>query len=80
MTNTPCPDCTAAARRPWHAFTGGCRGCCARAASRSPQFAAARKAGVVDHPYRRLLAQFDLTHEAVREAAAADFASRERAA
>ena len=69
---TQCRDCAQAARRKWHGFSAGCRGCCARAAGRSPQFAAARKAGVVDHQYRRLLDQFGLTHGEVKAAVAAD--------
>lgn len=69
---TTCTDCAVAAARAWHGFTQGCRGCCARAAGRSPQFAAARKAGVVDHQYRRLLDQVGLTHDEVKAAVAAD--------
>lgn len=69
---TDCKACTAAATRVSHEFIAGCRGCCARAAARSPQFAAVRKAGVQDQAYRRLLAQFGLDHATVRAAAAAD--------
>jgi hypothetical protein len=70
-----CPACTTAAQRVSHEFHAGCRGCCARAAGRSPQFAAARKAGVIDRPYRLLLEQFGLDHETVKAAVAADRAS-----
>ncbi len=73
-----CHACSAAAVRISHEFIAGCRGCCARAAARSPQFAAVRKAGVQDHAYRRLLAQFGLDHEAVKAAAAADKQSASR--
>jgi hypothetical protein len=57
----------------------GCRRCCARAAARAPQFAAARKSGAVDRPYRALLDQFGLTHDEVKAAAAADALGRETA-
>jgi hypothetical protein len=70
-----CPACEKAAQRVSHEFQANCRGCCARAAGRSPQFAAARKAGVIDHQYRRLLDQFGLSHESVKAAVAADKAS-----
>lgn len=70
-----CPACAEAAQRESHLFQMGCRNCCARAAARSPQFAAARKAGVLDHQYRRLLQQFGLTHDQVKAAAALDKAS-----
>jgi len=49
-----------------------CRGCCARAAARMPQYREAQKAGVQTHAYRRLLDQFGLTHAEVRAAAQAD--------
>jgi hypothetical protein len=68
----PCPDCTRAAAEPWHGFRNGCRGCCARAAARSPHFARVKAAGQQDRPYRALLAQFGLDHETVKAAAAAD--------
>lgn len=74
-----CIDCTTAAARPWHGFTGGCRGCCARAASRSPQFDTARRTGRVERPYRALLEQFGLTHDEVKAAAAADQHGKEPA-
>lgn len=67
-----CTDCITATQREWHGFTQGCRGCCARAASRSPQFAKARRDGSQDRAYRALLEQFGLTHEQVRDAAAND--------
>lgn len=67
-----CSACERAATRVSHEFQAGCRGCCARSIGRSPQFAAARKAGIVDHQYRRLLDQFGLTHDQVKAAVAAD--------
>lgn len=73
---TACPDCTAAAAAPWHGFTNGCRGCCARAAARSPHFARVKAAGQQDRPYRALLEQFGLTHSDVKAAAAADVEGR----
>lgn len=72
-----CPDCKDAAERPHHGFHAGCSGCRARSAARTPHYRRARESGVQDRPYRLLLHQFDLTHEQVRAAAAADFASRE---
>ena len=77
--SSDCPSCTEAAQQVSHAFHAGCRGCCARAAARSPQFAAARKAGVLDRPYRALLDQFGLTHDEVRAAHQADMLGKEPA-
>lgn len=68
-----CTDCTTARERDWWGFTGGCRGCCARAASRTPHWRRVRDNGMQqDRQYRQLLAQFELTHEEVRAAAAVD--------
>lgn len=67
-----CKDCLAAASKRHHGFTGGCVGCCARSIARGKHFARVRKAGVLDGDYRALLAQFKLTHEQVKAAAAAD--------
>ena len=64
-----------AAKRVWGGFMANCRGCCARAAARMPQFREAQKAGVQTHAYRRLLQQFGLTHDAVLAAAQADKAN-----
>jgi hypothetical protein len=69
---TACRACEKAAKRPSHEFSADCRGCCARAAARMPQYREAQKAGVQTHAYRRLLGQFGLTHDAVRAAAQAD--------
>lgn len=71
-----CFDCLAAASGPHHGFTGGCVGCCARAASRSPHFRRVRDAGKRDARYLGLLQQFKLSHDQVKAAAAADFALR----
>lgn len=75
-----CEDCTAAATKVWGGFTNGCRGCCARALSRGPQFAAVRSRQNPEtrRAYRAALAQFQLTHDQVREAHAADFEGRDR--
>lgn len=67
-----CHHCTESATMLCHGFTAGCRGCCARAAARSPHYRRVRDAGMLDGPYRMLLAQFDLTHEQVKAAAQAD--------
>jgi hypothetical protein len=74
-----CPDCTAAAERDWHGFVNGCRGCCARAAARSPHFRRVRDAGAQDRAYRQLLEQFALSHEDVKAAAAVDALGKEPA-
>lgn len=75
-----CDDCQAAANGVHHGFTGGCVGCCARAASRSPQFFDARQSGRQDLKYRNLLHQFGLTHDQVKAAFEADhFNHKERA-
>ena len=71
-----CDNCTSAAQRLWHGFTGGCKGCCARAAARSPQAFEARKAGKQTQPYRSLRAQFSQTHDDVKAAPAADVDNR----
>ena len=67
-----CPNCAAAANTLHHGFTAACKDCCARAAARSPHSRRVRDAGMLDGPYRMLLAQFDLTHEQVKAAAQAD--------
>jgi hypothetical protein len=71
-----CPDCTTAAEHAHHGFRAGCIGCCARAAARSPQYRKARDSGVQHRDYRRLLEQFGLSHQQVRDAAAADAMGR----
>lgn len=71
-----CDNCTRAATEPWHGFTAGCPGCCARSVARSPQFHAVRKSGMQDRRYRALLEQMGTTHDAVKAAAAADVASK----
>lgn len=72
-SQTACNDCAAASRGDCWEFTAGCRSCCARAASRMPQARKQRSGdGFQDRDYRRLLDQFDLSHEEVRAAAAAD--------
>lgn len=64
---------------------GDCRGCCARSIARSPQAFEARKAGVQTYAYRQIVAQIGalvvppVTHEEVRQAAAADATLREKA-
>ena len=72
-----CRACETAKVKRSGLFTAGCMGCCARAASRSPQFRAVRKAGVQDHAYRLLLQQFGLTHDQVKTAANNDKESQE---
>lgn len=67
-----CDNCTTSAQQEHHGFSAGCRGCCARAAARSPHFRRVRDQGHQDRHYRALLQQFDLTHDQVKAAAAAD--------
>lgn len=74
-----CPDCAAAAQAEHWGFRAGCRGCCARAAARSPHYFRVQQAGYQDRQYRALLTQFELTHAEVRAAAAADKLERRRA-
>jgi hypothetical protein len=71
-----CPDCKAAADREHHGFKAQCLGCRARGAARTPHYRRARESGMQDRPYRSLLQQFELTHDQVRAAAAADFMLR----
>jgi len=67
-----CKSCLTAAVRKSGLFSADCRGCCARAVSRSPQFRQVQKLGKLDSEYRRLLEQFKLTHAEVKAAHAAD--------
>lgn len=71
-----CTSCASAARELSHAFTNGCQGCAARAVARGPNFKRVRHAGMQDRQYRALLHQMGVTHEQVKEAAAADFMGR----
>jgi hypothetical protein len=70
-----CLDCDLAAKKRHHGFRSGCQGCAARSLVRSPHWRRVQAAGVQDRPYRAALAQFGLTHEQVKAAAAADKAS-----
>ena len=68
-----CADCTTAAKRSHWGFTAGCRGCCARSASRTPHWRRVRDNGMQpDRQYRLLLDHFGLTHDEVRVAASLD--------
>jgi predicted nucleic acid-binding Zn-ribbon protein len=74
-----CLNCSTAAERPHWEFMSGCMGCCARAAARSPQFHESRKAGQQTRGYRMLLEQFQLSHDDVKAAHAADAVNRSEA-
>jgi hypothetical protein len=76
---TDCEDCTLAARQLHHGFRAKCSGCAARAAARSPHFARVKTSGMQDRAYRGLLEQFELTHDQVKAAAAADAEGRAEA-
>lgn len=67
-----CEDCDTAAKEPHHGFRANCKGCAARAVSRGPNWRRVRDAGMQDRRYRAELELLGVTHEAVREAAAAD--------
>lgn len=67
-----CVDCEAAAKAPWHGFHSSCQGCAARAVSRGANYRRCLAAGMQDRQYREELELLKVTHEAVREAAAAD--------
>lgn len=67
-----CADCKTASEQMHHIFKAGCKGCCARAAARSPHYRRVRDAGFLDRDYKRLLAQFELTHDEVKQAANVD--------
>lgn len=71
-----CKDCLAAAFKLHHGFNASCPACQARALSRSPGFDRSRKAGALDRQYKGALAQFGLTHEAVKASWDADFLNR----
>jgi len=70
MTN--CPDCAAASSTLWHGFHASCQGCTARAVSRTPQHAEARRSRVLTAGYRAVLAKTGVTHQQVKDAAALD--------
>ena len=67
-----CIDCLKASKRRWHGFSYPCRGCAARALSRSPQFRRIQQSGKQDQAYRLALQQMGVSHEDVKAAAAAD--------
>lgn len=67
-----CEACVQAAAKVSHLFYGGCRGCAARSIVRGPHFRRVQQAGMQDRQYRATLAQLGVTHEEVREQAAAD--------
>lgn len=76
FTTDSCRHCAEAKAGPCWYFTAHCRGCCARAAARSPHFHEARRRGSQTSGYRMLLEQFGLTHEEVKAAHAADFEAK----
>lgn len=67
-----CEDCTKAAAGMWHGFRASCQGCTARAVSRTPQHAEARRSRVLTAGYRAVLAKTGVTHQQVKDAAALD--------
>lgn len=75
-----CQACADSARELSHAFRANCLGCAARAVARGPKFHAARvvRVGDADYEavrdtYRAELTAVGVTHQQVKEAAAADF-------
>lgn len=73
---TDCKHCITAAAKPHHGFAAGCPGCAARAVARGPNWRRCLAAGVQDRLYREELALYQVTHEDVRQAAAADQLNR----
>lgn len=73
-----CRDCTAASQRSHWEFASDCKGCIARGVARGPHFRRCRDAGQLDRAYRQQLQQAGVTHDQVKEAAAADFESQAR--
>lgn len=67
-----CNDCLKAAQKQHHGFAMDCRGCCARAIARGPNYREAKQAGRQTIKYRGELTQFGMSHEDVLKAAAAD--------
>lgn len=74
-----CPDCLAATQRSHWEFASDCKGCIARGVARGPHFRRCRELGALDRAYRQHLEQAGVTHEQVKEAAAADFETRAQA-
>lgn len=66
-----CPECTQARKVYWHGIQAGCKGCAGRSLIRSPMgreaFLMSQAAGRLTAEYKRLLTQFDTTHESVKE-------------
>lgn len=69
---TMCPDCLAAAEKPRHGFHSSCKGCAARAVSRGLNYWQAVRSGTQHRAYREELAALEVTHDQVKQAAAAD--------
>ena len=74
-----CPDCQAASERQHHGYRSGCKGCQARAISRSPAFHESRRLTRQTATYRQMLKQFDITHDEVLRAAETDKSNLQRA-
>lgn len=58
-----CDDCTLARVQTWHGYRSNCPGCAARAAARSPEFFAAKKAGKLTQDYKRVLDALGVSHD-----------------
>lgn len=67
-----CDFCAQAAREMCHGFNARCRGCQARAASRSQPFFESRRARAWSADYRALIESLGVTHDEVLAAAKAD--------
>lgn len=67
-----CPDCQAASERMHHGFTSNCRGCWARAVSRSPDFHRVMQAQWLDKDYLAMLQRTSVTHQEAKLARAID--------
>lgn len=75
-----CLNCNRAIAEPWHGFSAGCKGCAARAASRSPQYRAAFHVhggyGLLDRKLQALCDLYEITPQQAVEAAKADAEQR----
>jgi hypothetical protein len=68
---TICQECLKSAVTVWHGVMADCRGCSARSAGRSWQYAQAAKGGA-NQPYKDLLKALGLKHSEVQTARTAD--------
>lgn len=73
-----CEDCIRSAAEAWHGFRHGCPGCAARAVSRGHNYRDAQTSGRQTVKYRAELELLGVTHDQVKQAAAADAMNKEQ--